>query len=124
MVEDEPLQRLLALDMLEEAGFKAIEAANADQAVAILESRDDIRILLTDVDMPGSMDGFKLAAAVRDRWPPIEIIVVSGFSRPTESILPDRAVFYSKPYDVATMVMTISQMALISSAGVGSAPTG
>jgi len=88
VVEDEPLLRLLAVDLVEEAGFEAVEAVDADQAVAILEPRNDIRIVFTDIDMPGSMDGMKLAAAVRDRWPPIEIIIVSGHRRPMDRDLP------------------------------------
>jgi CheY-like chemotaxis protein len=78
VVEDEPLLRLMAVTMVENAGFAPIEAANADQAVRILESRTDIRIVFTDIDMPGSMDGMKLAACIRDRWPPVEIILTSG----------------------------------------------
>ena len=78
IVEDEPLVRFCAVQTVEEAGFDVIEAANADEAIAILESRQDIRVVFTDIHMPGSMDGLKLAHAVRDRWPPIKIIVTSG----------------------------------------------
>ena len=66
------------MNIVEDAGFVALEADNADEAVAILEARSDIALLLTDINMPGSMDGLKLAHAVRNRWPPIKIIVVSG----------------------------------------------
>ncbi|MBP2448650.1 response regulator [Rhizobium leguminosarum] len=100
VVEDEPLVRMFAVDFVEDAGFDVLEAADANQAVAILEARTDIRIVFTDVDMPGSMDGMKLARAVRDRWPPIEIIIVSGHKRPVDDDLPARAVFFPKPYDV------------------------
>lgn len=99
VVEDEPLLRMMALDLVEEAGFDVIEAANADEAVDILESRSDIRILFTDIDMPGTLDGLKLAAVVRDRWPPIEIIIVSGQIRPLRDDMPARSVFFSKPYE-------------------------
>jgi CheY-like chemotaxis protein len=75
IVEDEPLVRWSGLKMLEDADFEVIEAANADEAIRILESRNDIRVVFTDVQMPGSMDGLKLAHAVRNRWPPIKIIV-------------------------------------------------
>ena len=111
VVEDEPLLRMLAIDVVEEAGFEAIEAANADIAVAILESRTDIRIVFTDIDMPGSMDGVKLAAAIRDRWPPIDIIVTSGHVSLESIALPDRAVFYSKPYNTAKVAGTLRSMA-------------
>jgi CheY-like chemotaxis protein len=107
VVEDEPLQRMMAVDLVEDAGFKAIEAADADEAVRILESRADIRIILSDIDMPGSMDGMMLAATVRDRWPPIEIILVSGHIRQKEVELPDRGVFFSKPYDTTRLVRTL-----------------
>ena len=81
VVEDDPLLRLLAVETVEEAGCTAIEARDADEAVVLLESRTDITLLFTDIDMPGSMDGLKLAHAVRNRWPPIKILVVSGQQR-------------------------------------------
>ena len=71
VVEDEPLLRMAATCLVEDAGFEAIEASNADEAILILEARTDIHIVFTDIDMPGSMDGLKLAEAVRGRWPPI-----------------------------------------------------
>jgi CheY-like chemotaxis protein len=107
VVEDEPLLRMAAMDLVEEAGFDAVSAANADEAVAILENRMDIRVVFTDIDMPGSMNGLKLAAAVRDRWPPIEIVIVSGQVRLNEAELPPRSLFFSKPYDEAKVVAAI-----------------
>ncbi|WP_025841981.1 response regulator [Asaia platycodi] len=97
VVEDEPLQRMSLMDLLEEAGYAVAEASDADQALIILESRPDIRIVLADVDMPGSMDGLRLAALVRDRWPPIEIIVTSGRGIPQLASIPARAMFLPKP---------------------------
>jgi CheY-like chemotaxis protein len=111
VVEDEPLLRLMAVDLVEEAGFEAIEATNADEAVRILETRTDIRIVFTDIDMPGSMDGMMLAAAVRDRWPPIEIVIVSGYRRQYDIELPHRSVFFSKPYDPSVVTATLKRMA-------------
>ena len=111
VVEDEPLLRMMAVDLVEEAGFEAVEAMNADDAVLVLESRPDIRIVFTDIDMPGSMDGMKLAASVRDRWPPIEIIIVSGHKRPLEEDLPERSVFFAKPYAVGRVIDTLQKMA-------------
>ena len=102
IVEDDQLLMALTAGIVEDAGFEAIQAGNADQAVAILEARSDIALLLTDIDMPGSMDGVKLAHAVRDRWPPIKIIVVS--SRVTERHLPTGSRFFRKPYHVAAMI--------------------
>jgi CheY-like chemotaxis protein len=104
IVEDEALLRLLAVEMVEEAGFVALEAADADQAVVLLESRPDICLLFTDINMPGSMDGLKLAHAVSNRWPPIKIIVVSGAVRPKPSELPLDCCFLGKPYEAAAMV--------------------
>src|ERR1700754_1794205 len=78
VVEDEMVLRMKAVDIVEDAGFTAIEAVNADEALTILESRSDISLLFSDIQMPGSMDGLKLAHAVHDRWPSIKIILVSG----------------------------------------------
>lgn len=113
VVEDEPLLRLLAVDFIEDAGFEVIEADTADAAVTILETRTDIRIVFTDIDMPGSMDGMSLAAAVRDRWPPIEIVIVSGHKRPVSTALPKRAVFFPKPYDINAVTAALQRMAAI-----------
>lgn len=111
VVEDDPLLRLLAIDFIEDAGFEVVQATNADEAIAILERDKEIRIVFTDIDMPGSMDGIKLAAAVRDRWPPIEIILISGHKRPTDEILPERALFFPKPYDISAVTDALYRMA-------------
>ncbi len=97
VVEDEPILRLDTIDMVEEAGFVAVEAANADAALEILRARSGIAILLTGIDMPGSMDGIKLARTVRDRWPPIEIIIVSGHRGVPDADMPARGLFFWKP---------------------------
>jgi CheY-like chemotaxis protein len=94
----------------EDAGFEAIEAADADEAVRILESRDDIRLVFTDIDMPGSMDGMKLAATVRDRWPPVEIILTSGHIAAQNVTLPERGVFFPKPYDAREVSQAMRRM--------------
>lgn len=112
VVEDEPLLMMMAVDLVEEAGFEAVEATNASEAVQILETRTDIRIVFTDIDMPGSMDGMMLAAAVRDRWPPIEIVIVSGHRKPKESDLPLRSHFFSKPYEAREIVETLRRLGL------------
>ncbi|GGG22721.1 MULTISPECIES: response regulator [Rhizobium] len=113
VVEDEPLVRMFAVAFVEDAGFDVVEASDANQAIAILEARADIRIVFTDIDMPGSMDGMKLARAVRDRWPSIEIIIVSGHKRPVDSDLRTRAVFFSKPYDVGAVTVELNRMATL-----------
>ncbi len=98
VVEDELLLRIMAVDMVEQAGFQAAEAASATEAIRILESRPDIRIVFTDIDMPNGIDGMALAAAIRNRWPPIEIILTSGHFAPDEVKLPPRGLFFRKPY--------------------------
>ena len=99
VVEDEPLIRMNAIDMIQDAGFETLEAANADDAITLLETRFDIAIMFTDIDMPGSMNGIKLAHAVRDRWPPIKIVTTSGHFKLKEGDLPDDGRFLPKPYD-------------------------
>jgi two-component system, response regulator PdtaR len=104
VVEDDWLLRLVAVENVEEAGFIAVGAANADEAIVMLEQRGDIAAIITDVDMPGTMDGLKLAHAVRRRWPPIKIIVVSGKTHVSDADLPSDAHFFSKPYSVSNMI--------------------
>jgi CheY-like chemotaxis protein len=99
VVDDETLIRLDAVQIAEDAGFEVLEAANADEAIEILEGRDDIRVVFTDIQMPGSMDGLKLARAVRHRWPPIKIIVTSGRQIPMEQDIPQGGRFLPKPYN-------------------------
>jgi CheY-like chemotaxis protein len=110
IVEDDPLLRMLAVEVVGEAGYVAIEAGNADEAVALLESRLDISLLFTDVDMPGSIDGLKLAHAVRDRWPPIKIVIVSGKVRLQPTELPSNSCFVRKPYQTAAMVAKLRSL--------------
>jgi CheY-like chemotaxis protein len=112
VVEDEPLMLMDALDVVTEVGFQAIGAKNADEAIRILESRADIRVVFTDVNMPGSMDGIKLAHAVRDRWPPIEIIVTSGLTvENVQELLPERGIFFPKPYTPAQVASALKRLA-------------
>src|SRR4029077_3412641 len=101
VAEDAPLRRLMAVAIVQDAGFEALAATTADEALAILEARaDDVRLVFTDIHMPGSMDGLRLAHAVRDRWPPVELIVTSGRWHIGANDLPDRGRFIAKPYDV------------------------
>jgi CheY-like chemotaxis protein len=98
IVEDEFLLRMDAVDVIKAAGFDVIEAGNADEAIEILEARRDITIVFTDIQMPGSMDGLKLARAVRGRWPPIKIVATSGHVGVQETDLPEGGRFLAKPY--------------------------
>jgi CheY-like chemotaxis protein len=110
VVEDEALVRLDIVTQLEDEGFEVLEAATADAAIDILDARPDIHLLFTDVDMPGSMDGLKLAAAVRDRWPPVRIIVTSGHRLVDITDLPDGSVFFSKPYHHKAVVTSFREL--------------
>ena len=101
IVEDEFLLRMDAAALVGAAGFEVIEAANADEAIEILETRCDIMVVFTDIQMPGSMDGLKLARAVRGRWPPIKIIATSGHLNVGETDLPEGGRFLPKPYSSA-----------------------
>jgi CheY-like chemotaxis protein len=112
VVEDEPLMLMDAVALVTEAGFEAIGTKNADEAIQILESRTDIRVVFTDVNMPGSMDGIKLAHVVRNRWPPIEIIVTSGLTLANvQELLPERGIFFPKPYTPAQVVNALHKLA-------------
>ena len=98
VVEDEALIRIDIVDYLEREGFEVYEAAHSAAAIKILESNPSISVIFTDIDMPGSMDGLKLAAAVRDRWPPVKIVVTSGHKTVEVTDMPDGSLFFSKPY--------------------------
>lgn len=115
VVEDEPLLRMFAADMVEDAGLEVVEAANATQAIEILEARLDIRIVFTDIDMPDGIDGVKLASCIRDRWPPIDIIIVSGKPFPVTAQLPERALFFPKPYRQSEIIAAMKGMGAVSS---------
>ena len=111
VVEDEFLLRTHAVEMIEEAGFDAVEAGNADEAIRLLETRKDIRIVFTDIEMPGSMDGLRLARAIRDRWPPVELILTSGRHKLDASEIPERGQFVPKPYGFDVLVTAIRKLA-------------
>jgi two-component system, response regulator PdtaR len=98
VVEDDELIRMHAADMLRDLGFETREATNADDAISLLERCSDITVVFTDIQMPGSMDGLHLVAVVRDRWPPIALLVTSGRPAPPDTALPRGARFVSKPY--------------------------
>jgi two-component sensor histidine kinase/ActR/RegA family two-component response regulator len=110
IVEDEMVLRMRAVDIVEDAGFHPVEAVNADEAISILESRSDISLLFTDIQMPGSMDGLKLAHAVHDRWPAIKIILVSGQVKPSDAETPADSRFFGKPLGVEQMIAELQAM--------------
>jgi CheY-like chemotaxis protein len=111
VVEDEFLIRIGIVETIAQSGFEVFEASNADEAIRLLETHPDITVLFTDIDMPGSMDGLKLAAAVRTRWPPVKIIVTSGHVKIRQEDLPVEGWFFSKPYDPTRIVSTLRDLA-------------
>lgn len=117
IVEDDFLIRMDAIEMIETAGFDTLEAADADQAIAILTARPDIHLVFTDIQMPGSMNGLKLAHFVRDRWPPIKLIATSGHIRPEGYELPHGGRFLPKPYSAREVAAHLRDM-------IGVGPTG
>ena len=110
VVEDEMILRMRAVDIVEDAGFTAVEAINADEALAILEKRSDISLLFSDIQMPGTMDGLMLAYAVHARWPSIKIILVSGQIKLSDADKPANSVFFEKPLVVKQMISELRAM--------------
>ena len=109
VVDDSVLVRMHAVSLLEDAGFATLQAGAADEAIALLEARSDINVVFTDINMPG-MDGLALAHAIRERWPPVELVITSGYMRVTEGDLPARGVFLGKPYTPAELVRTLHSL--------------
>jgi len=110
VVEDEMLLRMRAVDMVEDAGFTSVEAVDADEAVAILESRSDIALMFSDIQMPGTMDGLTLAHIVHKRWPPIRIILVSGQLKLETFDMPPGSRFFGKPLEAKVMMAQMRNM--------------
>lgn len=111
VVEDEELLRWQAVVIIEDAGYGVVEAANAEQALAALEQRADVRIMFTDVQMPGAIDGVRLAHVVSQRWPPVRIIVTSGRMRLRADDLPRGGSYLMKPYSALALTDMLRQMA-------------
>lgn len=111
LVEDEPLVRLVVSELLFESGFRVIEAANADEALSVLESGLPVDVVLSDVDMPPGLDGYGLAHRVRERWPGIEMLVTSGRQWPGEGDLPAGVAFIAKPCPNDALVLHVASAA-------------
>jgi CheY-like chemotaxis protein len=111
VVEDDPLLRMAAVDMIEDAGFDSYSAAGALEAIELLQSHRDIRIVFTDIHMPPGMDGMALADCIRDRWPPIRIVLTSGHYSPSRERLPPDCLFFAKPYKEKEIVAALRKMA-------------
>ena len=110
LVEDEPLVRTLQVDILREADFWVLEAQDADEAFETLKARQDVRAVLTDVDMPGSLDGFEFARLVAQGWPHVGVLVISGKTAPEPGDLPPGAAFAAKPVRPADLVRSIREL--------------
>jgi CheY-like chemotaxis protein len=112
IVEDDFWVRMNAAELIGDAGFEVVQAGNADQAITILEARPDIHVVFTDIQMPGSMDGLKLASFVRGRWPPIKIVATSGFVNVGKDDLPEGSRFIPKPYRSEYIVATLRELTI------------
>jgi CheY-like chemotaxis protein len=110
IVEDEFLLRMDAVDMIAAAGFDVVETGDADEAIGILESRRDITVVFTDIQIPGSMDGLNLARAIRGRWPPIKILATSGLVDVGEKDLPEGGRFLPKPYHPRQLARVLREL--------------
>ncbi len=109
VVEDDLLIRMGVVAMIEDAGIEVVEATNADDAMVVLKSRPDITVVFTDIEMPGSMDGLKFSFAVRDRWPPIRLIIASGRLPPRSDEMPGKTTFLRKPYTEAAVIEAVQR---------------
>jgi two-component system, response regulator PdtaR len=110
VVENEAIIRMGTVHMLQDAGYAVVEAPNADAAIQILEARNDIRVVFTDIKMPGSLCGLRLAKAIRDRWPPVHLIVASGLNAPTEDEFPKMGRFIRKPYTAEHVLVALEDL--------------
>jgi two-component system, response regulator PdtaR len=107
IVEDEVLTSEYLEFVLQQAGYEVLTTVSADEAIAVLEHRNDIHLVITDINLPGLMNGLKLAAAVKDRWPPINIIIVTGFGVPRSEEMPSGSLFVPKPYNAKKMITAV-----------------
>ena len=110
-VEDEVLMHMVAADALEDAGFTVLESASAEEALMLLETRPDVQVLFTDVNMPGALDGLGLAQTVHNRSPEISILIGSGRIRPGPAELPPGARFIAKPYAPSALTDAVRALA-------------
>jgi CheY-like chemotaxis protein len=111
VVEDEPLVRQFAVETLREAGFETLEASGAEEALRILENRRDLKVLVTDVRMPGPVNGYFLARKVRERWPYVEIILASGYAAPDRRDIGFDCDLLVKPFESEELVRRVAQRA-------------
>ena len=111
VVEDEALLRALTVGILEDVGFEVVEAPTADFATLVLEKRSDIRVVVTDVNMPGRLNGFQLARIIEDYHRHVRVVVASGKSFPAPGEMSPDAIFMMKPYSNDTLVQVVRRLA-------------
>lgn len=111
LVEDEPLVRLVAADILVDANFRVIEASNSEEALTVLRAGVKVDVLLSDVEMPPGLNGYELARHTHERWPMVEILITSGREWPREGDLPPGAAFLAKPCPSETLVSYVRSAA-------------
>lgn len=117
VVEDEPFVRFHAADLLEEEGFAVAEAANAENALRLLENRPDVNLVFTDIQLPGALDGMDLARHIHKRWPHIQVVITSGRKRPGPAEMPDDGRFIAKPYTPQDLLREINNLGLVPGSG-------
>jgi DNA-binding NtrC family response regulator len=117
VVEDEPLTRMVAADAISDTGIQVREAADAEEALEVLDNHSEIGVLFTDIDMPGPLDGLDLAEQVHEDRPEVELIVTSGASTVQDSDLPDSGTFLHKPYRTTRLVEIVREKVASRSGG-------
>ncbi|WP_206239809.1 response regulator [Novosphingobium terrae] len=110
VVEDEPMIRMNGVDLLEDQGYQVLEAASADEAITLLEQAPDVRLLFSDIDMPGSMNGVELAELVHRRWPGIRLLLTSGQRQVSGEDMPEDGRFLAKPYSQGDVIDQVKDL--------------
>lgn len=110
VVDDDPMVRFVTAEYIRDCGYPAVEVADAAEAISVLESNAEIRIVVTDINMPGDMNGLQLARYVRDTWPPVHLIITSGLPDASRN-LPSAAVYLHKPFSLLEMAAILSRFA-------------
>ena len=110
VVDDEPIIRLDAVAMMEDAGFAVIEAADAEEALAVMTTNGDVSVLFTDINMPGPFDGLELARQVHDRWPAVQLVITSGRVMLSQNEIPDHGHFIAKPYQTTAVLALLKSI--------------
>jgi CheY-like chemotaxis protein len=111
VVEDDPLLRSYLADELRDSGFRVVQAANADEALSYMHAHSDVSLVMTDVQMPGSLDGLEMAAKLRDAYPDMPVIITSGNAHPDAAR--GLGTFIAKPYTFLAVSALVRKMLCI-----------